>query len=49
MANIKVRGLAQVVKGWGGFVGGSTFNSQCRKRVPIKRIKKIKNPSWIVG
>ena len=29
--------MAQVVKGWGGFVGGSRFKSQWEKNLPIKK------------
>ena len=34
-------GLAQVVKGWGGFVGGSRFNIQWGKNLPIKKKKNV--------
>ena len=35
-------GLAQVVKGWGGYVRFK-FKSQWRQNLPIKKIKKQKN------
>ena len=34
-------GLAQVVKGWGGYVRFK-FKSQWRQNLPIKKIKKQK-------
>ena len=44
-----LRPAAQVVKGWGGFVGRSRFNSQWGQKFAYQKKKTLKDVAWSIG